>query len=292
MLKLLPRLLGEDIQLTCVADPDLWPVRMDPSQVDQILTNLCVNARKAIDGVGVISVETANCALDDPYCAARLQARPGDFVRLTVRDSGRGMDEETLNHIFEPFFTTGDSGEGSIGLGLATVFGAVTQNHGFIDVRSAPGAGATFDIFLPRHVGTIDAVPLSAVPLPPRVRQETILLVEDEPALLRVTSRMLEARGFSVLCASTPAEAMQVIDDSAVSIDLLLTDVIMPTMNGRELTAVAQTRRPQLRSLYMSGYPADVIAKSGVLDDRVQLLQKPFDSNTLARKIRDTLDAR
>jgi CheY-like chemotaxis protein len=258
--------------------------------VDQILTNLCVNARKAIDGVGVISIETANCALDEAYCATRLQARPGDFVRLTVRDSGRGMDEATLTHIFEPFFTTSDSGEGSIGLGLATVFGAVTQNHGFIDVRSAPGAGATFDIYFPRHVGAVDAAPLPAAPVAARATQGTVLLVEDEPALLRVTARMLESRGFSVVRASTPAEALETLDDPAISIDLLLTDVIMPTMNGRELTTLAQARRPELRSLYMSGYPADVIAKRGVLDDRVQFLQKPFDSNTLVRKVRDILD--
>jgi CheY-like chemotaxis protein len=288
MLMLLPRLLGEDIQLTCVADPDLWPVRMDPSQVDQILTNLCVNARKAIADVGSIAIETANVVIDETYCAQHLNGVPGDYVRLVVRDTGCGMDAGTLSHIFEPFFTTGETGEG-VGLGLATVFGAVSQNDGFIDVSSELGNGTTFAIYLPRHVSpgaaAVDPRPKAAA----TSGHETILLVEDEPALLRITTKMLQSRGYTVLQASGPEDALRVAAQHADRIDLLLTDVIMPGMNGRDLTAAMHARHPHVRQLFMSGYPSDVIANHGVLEEGVHFIQKPFQIAQLAAKVREAL---
>ncbi len=292
LLSLLARLLGEDIHVTSQADPALWPVRIDPSQLDQVLTNLCVNARKAIVGVGNIAIETANVEIDAWYCANHALAVPGSYVRLTVTDNGCGMDEETLAKIFEPFFTTSDTGEG-IGLGLATVFGVVTLNRGFVHVTITPGHGASFEIFLPRHHGAVDATPSrSADPSADsatRARTATILVVEDEPALLAIATRMLESNGYRVLRAGGPAEALQIVDEHPARIDLLVTDVIMPGMNGHALARRLLEKRPGLRVLYMSGYPSDVIADQGVLVDGVQFLQKPFLISEFNGKVRDTL---
>jgi CheY-like chemotaxis protein len=288
MLKMLPRLLGEDVILTSAPQPGLWPIRIDPSQVDQILTNLCVNARKAIADVGTIAIETANVVIDDAFCAEHLTGVPGEYVRLIVRDTGSGMDAATLSHIFEPFFTTGETGEG-VGLGLATVFGAVTQNDGFIDVSSELGSGTTFAIYLPRHVSprapAFDARPTAVA----SSGHETILLVEDEPALLRITTKMLQSRGYTVLQASGPEEALRVAGQHSNQIDLLLTDVIMPGMNGRDLTAAMHTLHPHVRQLFMSGYPSDVIATHGVLEEGVHFIQKPFQIAQLATKVREAL---
>ncbi len=288
MLKLLPRLLGEDIRLTSVSDANLWPIRIDPSQVDQILTNLCVNARKAIANVGLIEITTANRVLDTEFCDAHLGAIPGEYVCLTVRDTGCGISEDVLPHIFEPFYTTGETGE-SVGLGLATVFGAVSQNNGFVDVTSSPGAGATFAVYLPRYTGQT-AAPDSAATTRTVGGTETILLVEDEPALLRITSKMLESRGFTVLRANGPEEAMRIAESHVGPIDLLLTDVIMPGMNGRDLVRRVQRVRPSLRYLYMSGYPADVIATHGVMEPGVHFIQKPFLIAQLSARVRAAMD--
>jgi CheY-like chemotaxis protein len=292
MFSLLTRLLGEDIQLTSHAEPALWPVRIDPSQLDQILTNLCVNARKAISGVGTIAIATANMVVDAAYCANHALAVPGDYVRLTVTDDGCGMNEETLANIFEPFFTTSVTGEG-IGLGLATVFGVVTQNRGFVHVTSTPGHGATFEIFLPRDADAPEATASRAVEPTgdpaSKPHKETILLVEDEPALLAIATRMLESNGYQVLRAGGPADALRLVDEHAEHIDLLLTDVIMPGMNGHALASALLLKRPGLRVLYMSGYPSDVIADHGVLVDGLQFLQKPFLISEFIAKVRDTL---
>jgi PAS domain S-box-containing protein len=289
MLKMLRRLIGEDINLAWLAGAGLWQVKMDPSQIDQILANLCVNARDAISGVGKISVETANCVFDPEYCNDHAGFVAGEFVRISVSDTGCGIDKETLNHIFEPFFTTKKIGEGT-GLGLATVYGAVKQNNGFINTYSEPGKGTTFTIYLPRYTGTIEQ-PHTEKQVAPILRgSETILLVEDEPAILEVTTVMLQFLGYSVLPACTPGEAIRLAEEFAGEIHLLATDVVMPEMNGRDLATRIQTKKPMMKCLFMSGYTADIITHHGVLDEGVHFLQKPFSQKELADKVREVLE--
>jgi len=287
LLKMLQRLIGENIAVSWRPGSDLWTVKVDRSQVDQLLTNLCVNAREAIDGVGEIVIETANCHLDEVASAERVGGVPGDYVRLVVRDTGCGMDAETRTRIFEPFFTTRASAGGT-GLGLATVYGAVQQNGGFIEVRSAPGQGSTFAVHLPRHAGEVLA-PSAAAPQP-QPGHATILVVEDEAAVLAVERRMLERLAYQVLCASSPAEAIRLATEHPGEIHLLLTDVVMPEMNGRELATRLLRLRPKLRCLYMSGYTADVIAHEGVIAPDVHFVQKPFSRDQLAAAVRDALE--
>ena len=288
-LELLRRLIGEPIALIWRPDPHLWPVKVDPVQIDQILTNLCVNARDAIAGAGQIAIETGNATLDQTVCAQHAGWIPGEYVRLAVSDDGRGMDPETLAHLFEPFFTTKGVGRGT-GLGLATLYGVVQQNQGFIHVSSAPGLGTTFTLYLPRHRGR--AVPAAlAGPAESASRgHETVLLVEDEPALLRLGTTMLEKLGYRVLAAGTPGEAIRLAEEHAGAIHLLMTDVVMPEMNGRDLARRLLSLYPNLKRLFVSGYPADVIAPHGVLDDGVHFLQKPFALPELAAKIRAALE--
>ena len=291
MLNMLHRLLGEDITIIWHPGQEIWPVMMDPSQFDQVMTNLCVNARDAIEQAGAITITTSNCIIDEAYCETYVDAHPGEYVKLTVSDSGAGMDAETLARIFEPFFTTKDVGEGS-GLGLATVYGAVSQNNGFITVFSKPGEGATFEIYLPRHVGQATST-ASIHPdntTPSRDGHETILLVEDEPTVLRVTTLMLKSRGYTVLAASNPAEAIALSQQHAGHIHLLLSDVIMPEMNGGTLAQILQQRYPGLRCLFMSGYTADVIAQRGMLNNNVNFIHKPFSRDGLVTTIREILD--
>jgi PAS domain S-box-containing protein len=292
MLKMLQRLIGEDIELVWRPAPGLWQVRMDPSQVDQILANLCVNARDAIDGNGRIAIETANSTIDEEYCAANPEAIPGDYVRLTVSDSGSGMDRETQSHIFEPFFTTKELGKGT-GLGLATVYGSVKQNKGFITIYSELGQGTTFSIYLLRYVSSIkaevqEAFGGAAAPVPRG--KETILLVEDEPAILNVTTQMLEKQGYSILKAATPGEAIRLAREHSGEIQLLMTDVVMPEMNGRDLAKNLLSLYPCIKRLFMSGYTADVIASQGVLEEGVHFIQKPFPFPAMAAKVREVLD--
>jgi CheY-like chemotaxis protein len=289
MLKMLRRLIGEQVELSWRPGVGLWRVRIDPAQVDQVLANLCVNARDAIDGVGTLTIDTANTALDDRFCAAHPGAVPGDHVRLVVRDTGRGMTPEVLANVFEPFFTTKPLGEGT-GLGLATVYGIVKQNDGYIDVESRLGAGSAFSIYLPRCEAprALDTRPHEPAPMP-RGR-ETILLVEDEPAMLTMSARALGHLGYRVLTASSPAEALDLAARAGV-IDLLLTDVIMPGQDGRTLADSLREQRPGLRVLFMSGYTADVLAPRGILTAAVQFLQKPFSMPDLAVAIRRALDS-
>jgi len=290
MLKMLQRLIGEDIQLSWQPKPDLWVVKVDPSQIDQILANLCVNARDAIAGVGKLSIETGNHVFDEEYCAGHLGFAPGEYVRLAVSDDGRGMDQETQSHIFEPFFTTKAAGEGT-GLGLATVYGIVKQNKGFINVYSEPGKGTTFTIYLPRHAGKVEQAQAEAAAVPTLSGHETILLVEDESAILQMTQKMLEMQGYTVLAASTPGEALHLVSEHAGEIHLLVTDVIMPEMNGRDLAKKLQSLCPSLKYIFMSGYTADVIAHHGVLDEGVAFIQKPFSRQELAAKVRKVLES-
>ncbi len=289
MLKMLQRLIGEDIELAWVSAAKLWPVRMDPSQIDQILANLCVNARDAIEGVGKVTIETSNITLDGTYAASHPEVVPGDYVLLTVSDTGKGMDAETRSHLFEPFFTTKEQGKGT-GLGLATVFGIVKQNHGLISVYSESAHGTTFKIYLPRsEVGVLEA------PFATLKRNvggsETVLLVEDEVQILKLGHRILEQHGYTVLAASTPQAALALVEQASASIHLLITDVVMPGMNGKELIERLRKGRPGLPCIFMSGYTADVIAHHGVLEEGVAFLQKPFTIEGLTKKVREVLDA-
>jgi len=288
-LKMLRRLIGEAIDLVWLPGRRLGPVKMDPTQVGQVLANLCVNARDAIAGVGKITIETASVTIHETELAGQPDAEAGDYVRLTVSDTGCGMDQETLASLFEPFFTTKEVGRGT-GLGLATVLGIVQQNRGFVRVTSEPNRGTTFYLYWPRYHGEADRVEPQVPDAPPRRAQATILLVEDEPAILRLAKRTLENLGYVVLAALTPGEALRAAEAFDAKIDLLLTDVVMPEMTGRELADHLQARYPQIRRLFMSGYTADVIAYHGVVDPHVHFLEKPFTIRTLADQVRAALD--
>jgi len=288
-LQMLRRLIGEEIDLQWHPASPCGSVRMDPSQMNQILTNLCVNARDAIEGIGQISIETGRAAFHEKECAKHTGCHPGEFVLLSVKDTGHGMDKEILKHIFEPFFTTRGIGKGT-GLGLATVYGAVQQNKGFIEVKSNPGKGALFQIYLPRHTGVATSLKTKKIESTTRQGEETILLVEDEPAILQLTAKMLEKQGYTVLAADTPGKAIQMARENHGDVHLLITDVVMPEMNGRDLAKNLLSLYPQVKRLYMSGYPADIIAHQGVLDEGVCFIQKPFTKNKLLTQVRKALD--
>jgi PAS domain S-box-containing protein len=289
MLKLLQRLIGEDIDLLWKPGHGLWPVRMDPAQIDQILANLCVNARDAIAGVGKMIIETGNTVFDEAYREDHAGFVPGEYSMLAVSDDGCGMDSETLSHIFEPFFTTKELGKGT-GLGLATVYGVVKQNDGFINAYSEPGQGTTFKIYLPRHRAKEGPLPDKEAIRPAEPGHETILLVEDEPAILRMTTMMLQREGYTVLEAGTPGEAIRLAIEHAGDLHLLMADVVMPEMNGRVLAKNILSLYPHLKCLFMSGYTANVIAHHGVLDEGVNFIQKPFSKGDLTIKVREVLD--
>ncbi len=289
MLRMLRRLIGEDIDLSWQPFSGLWPVSMDPSQLDQVLANLLVNARDAIEGVGRVTIETANITFDAEYCADHVGFVPGDFVLLAVSDDGHGMDRDILDNIFEPFFTTKGIGEGT-GLGLATVYGIVKQNDGFINVYSEPGKGTTFKIYLPRHGGEAVVIKVQDQEEIPVSRGETVLIVEDETSILKLARRILGRLGYTVLEASTPGRAVDLAGEHKGEINLLITDVVMPEMNGRDLAGKLQALYPDLRVLFMSGYTANVIAHRGVLDEGVHFMQKPFSNRDLAMKVREALE--
>jgi CheY-like chemotaxis protein len=291
MLKMLRRLIGEDIDLTWLPGKNLAPVKMDPSQLNQILANLCVNAKDAIAGVGKLTIETGRVRFDEAYCADHAGFVPGEFILLAVSDNGCGMDSKTVSHLFEPFFTTKASVQGT-GLGLASVYGAIRQNNGFIKVYSEPGQGTTFRIYLPRYQAGISLQADKPTPEPTASEGETILLVEDEPAILRMTRIMLERHGYVVIAAATPGEAIRLAHEHSGAIDLLMTDVVMPEMNGRDLAKNLHSIYPDIKRLFMSGYTADVIAHQGVLDEGVCFIQKPFSSKDLAVRLREILKNR
>ncbi|MDD2235814.1 MAG: PocR ligand-binding domain-containing protein [Kiritimatiellae bacterium] len=289
MLQMLHRLIGEDIELVWRPGKDLALVKIDPSQVDQMLANLCVNARGAIADVGRITIETGTVVFDEEYCSEHVDFVPGEFVKLSVSDDGCGMDQETLAQIFEPFFTTKELGKGT-GLGLATIYGIVKQNNGFVNVYSEPGQGTTFAICLPRYFGK-DWPTREKCPAEPDAKgHETILLVEDEPAILEMTTMMLERLGYTVVAAGTPGEAICLAREYAGQIHLLMTDVVMPEMNGRELAKSILSSHPNLKRLFMSGYTADVIAHHGVLDEGVNFIQKPFSRKELGVMLHEIME--
>ncbi len=289
MLAMLRRLIGENVELAWQPCPTPARVKMDPSQIDQILANLCVNARDAIGDHGRVAIATALAAFDEDYCSSHAGFVPGDYVMLAVGDNGCGMDAETLLRLFEPFFTTKEIGKGT-GLGLATVYGIVKQNNGFIDVDSQVGRGSTFKIYLPRLRDAPPPEPPAAPP-PLPTGHETILLAEDDPALLKMTQMMLERIGYHVLPAPSPEEALRLARQNAGRIDLLMTDVVMPGMNGRHLSQTLLADQPGLKRLFMSGYTADVIARHGVLEPGVHFIAKPFTPAELAHQLREILGA-
>ncbi len=289
MLKMLRRLIGEDIELLWRLKSGALPVKIDPSQLDQVLANLCVNARDAISDVGAISIETGAVTVDAAYCEEHAEFVPGDFVVLSVSDDGCGMDQETMDNLFEPFFTTKDVGQGT-GLGMPTVYGIVRQNNGFINVYSEPGQGTNVRIYLPRHPGDVAGERKQAGIETPRGRGETLLVVEDEPSILKLTERILTDLGYRVITATNPLEALEMPETRAGGIDLLITDVVMPEMNGRDLSLEIKSIYPNIKCLYMSGYTADVIANRGVLDQGFNFIQKPFSNHDIGVKVRAVLD--
>jgi two-component system sensor histidine kinase EvgS len=289
VLNMLKRLMGEDIDLLWKPEADLWPVKMDPAQIDQMLANLVVNARDAISGVGKLTIETANTQFDEAYCEIHPGFVSGFYVMLAVSDDGCGMDKETMATIFEPFFTTKELGKGT-GLGLAMIYGIVKQNGGFINVYSEPGKGSTFRIYFPREMMAV-ATGLPAVADAVPTGTETVLLVEDEPVILKLGKAVLEQLGYTVLTAGTPGEALRLAGEHDGEIHLLMTDVVMPEMNGRDLSGRLLSLFPNLKYLFMSGYTANVIAHHGVLDEGVHFLQKPFSRKELAVRVREALEA-
>src|SRR6266436_3826329 len=289
MEKMLPRLLGEDIEVSLSLGPELGNVKADQSQIEQVIMNLAVNARDAMPTGGNLKIQTANVELDQAYTHDHPGSRAGQYVMLAIADTGTGMDAETLTHIFEPFFTTKERGKGT-GLGLATVYGVVKQSNGYIWVDSAPGKGASFQIYLPRHVGEPGADEPKNDSGEKLRGSETILLVEDAEPLRKLAQAFLEAGGFRVLPAESGESALEVAARFGGTFDLLLTDVVMPGMNGRVLAEQMLARQPGMKVLYMSGYTDSFIAGHGVLDPETHLLHKPFTEEILIRKVRAVLD--
>ena len=289
MQKMLRRLIGEDIVLETVLDRSLGQVKADPGQIEQIVLNLCVNARDAMPGGGRLTIETRNVSLQQPYRNQQVQIRAGEYVMLSVSDNGCGMDAETQARIFDPFFTTKELGKGT-GLGLSTVYGIVKQSEGTVWVYSEAGKGTTFKIYLPR-VDEVTQTPGQAITLSPVPRgHETILVVEDENIVRALTTEILEKHGYRVLSAANGAEGLRTCLEFNGRIDLLITDVVMPQMSGRELAEQFALTRPETRVLFMSGFTDDAIVRHGVLDDDVFFIQKPFSPDALAIKTRFVLD--
>jgi DNA-binding response OmpR family regulator len=284
-------MIGEDIDLVLVPSPNLWPVRADAGQIEQVIMNLAVNARDAMPSGGKLTIETANVTLDEDYARLHAPLPAGDYVMVALSDTGAGMDAETQAHIFEPFFTT--KGQKGTGLGLSTVYGIVKQSGGYIWVYSELARGTTFKIYLPRVAQVGEAVAQVAAPVQFQKVEpgaETILLVEDEANLRYLARQYLEKQGYKVIEAADGAVAVQIAVAHEAVIHLLLTDVIMPGMNGRELAQRISEIRPNVKVLYMSGYTENVIGHNGMLDAGVRLLQKPFNLRDLKSKVREVLD--
>jgi CheY-like chemotaxis protein len=286
--KMLSRLIGDDVEIITHFDAGLGSVVADPSQMNQVLMNLAINARDAMPDGGRIIVETSNTDFDEGYAAQHAGVRAGPCVLLSITDTGAGMTQEVVQHIFEPFFTTKDTGAGT-GLGLSTVYGIVRQAGGWIWVYSEPGRGSTFKIYLPRAGAAPEppAAPVSAAQSPRGT--ETVLVVEDQPEVRKLTLAMLESQGYQLLEAANGTEALSLSERYPEPIHLLITDVVMPGMTGRELATRLLALRPSLRTLYTSGYTANAIAHEGVLDPGVAYLPKPFSRAQLAAKVREVL---
>jgi two-component system, cell cycle sensor histidine kinase and response regulator CckA len=290
LLKMLRRLIGENITLTWIPAELPGNIKIDPSQLDQILANLCVNGRDAIIGIGNIIVKTGYATFDRNFCDQNLGYLEGEFIKLSVSDDGSGMDQETQNKIFDPFFTTKGLGKGT-GLGLSTIYGIVNQNKGFVTVDSELEQGTTFNIFFPIQNDKTEGNSDSSVTHENLKGAETILLVEDEPRVLKMVELMLNRLGYTVLAAAKPTEAIEIVETTKQKISLVITDVIMSEMNGRELSDKLSSLNRHLKILFMSGYTGDIIAKNGVLDDGISYIHKPFSIKDLSNKVRKILDS-
>jgi PAS domain S-box-containing protein len=291
MLKMLRHLIGEDIALNWISCREPLQVKIDPTQLEQVLINLCVNARDAINGTGKITIETGKFSAKESFCKSNEGFRPGDYLTLSITDDGCGIEEDMLKNIFEPFFTTKSLHKGT-GLGLATVLGIVQQNEGVIQVQSRVGVGTTFKVFLPEDKSEIKTPEVQEFENCQPEYDKMILMVEDEPAILKMGVQMLETLGYKVLAASSPTLALDMLEKDDLEIGLLLTDVIMPEMNGRELAEKVKQKIPDVRVLYMSGYTADVIANRGIIDADVNFIAKPFSLQKLGVAIRKVLEAK
>jgi CheY-like chemotaxis protein len=287
---MLRRLIGEDVEVLTIRARDLGTMKADTGQVEQVLMNLALNARDAMPNGGKLTLETSNVELDASYPRDRQPAEPGRYVMLAVSDTGMGMSPETVAHIFEPFYTTKEVGKGT-GLGLSTVYGIVKQSNGYIWVDSEPGRGATFKLYFPRMDQPADNVGSEIDRNQVQRGTETILLVEDDSQLRQLTSAILGHCGYKVLVAVSPEEALALCQANSREIQLLLTDVVMPGMNGRQLADRVTLISPHVKVLYVSGYTGDAIVHHGVLDPGLWFLPKPFSLSALVAKVREVLDA-
>ncbi len=288
ILEMLQRVIGENIELIWKPDTELWKIKVDPGQIDQIFTNLLVNARDAIESHGMVTIETTNCIINEDYADIHKDIQPGEYVMLSISDSGHGMDDETQENIFEPFYTTKPQGEGT-GLGLSNVYGIVKQNYGFINVNSELNQGTTFKIYLPRCYEKHPAKDIIPITKEPERGTETILVVEDEKSILEISTLILESLGYVVLSAGTPSIALEKAEGYPDNIDLLITDIMMPEMSGRDLAKSIYNMYPDIQILYMSGYTANMIARDGEFDNNMKFIQKPFTKNQLSTQVRNLL---
>jgi PAS domain S-box-containing protein len=286
--RMLRRIIGEDIDFIFSPAEDLWPIKVDPVQIDQIFVNLAVNARDAMQAGGKLTIETRNARRVEDDCSTFVGIKPGDYTLISVTDSGHGMDADTLAHIFEPFFSTKELGQGT-GLGLSTVYGIVKQNGGFIHARSEVGIGTTFEIHFPAVMEAAEKLTRKQVPRYP-VGTETVLLVEDDSMVRRLAKKILERHGYKVIDQDSGGRALVYVEKGEDAIDLLLTDVVMPGMSGKELHERLKEKQPDLKALFMSGYTEDIIAHHGVLEKGTELLDKPFNIESLTRKVREVLN--